>query len=428
MMSVVLVGIGGWGWVYVDALLDAAAQHGCRFVGAVDPYPQGCKRLGELRARGIAIYPTLQAFYAAAGTADLAVIASPPHCHVEHACTALRHGSHVLCEKPVACSLAGVGEIARARDAAKRRVAIGYQWSFSAAVRRLKRDVAEGRFGAAIRFRTLVQWPRGDEYYRRNSWAGRVTDDAGAPVLDSPLNNACAHFVHNALYVLGDEPDASAIPLAVQGELYRANRIENYDTAVMRCRMDGGAEMLFAVSHATAQRLGPRLEYEFERGAVRYDQEAAPRLVAQFDDGTTCDYGDPSAGGFAKKLWDTVHALRANVPLPCGAEAAGAHTACIVAVQQCVERIGEFPPDLLTRGETAGGAMTTVNGLEGHLEACYHSGRLPHELGVSWARPAIAVPVAPSARGDSSRPPDRRVPSVSISVPPTSSRRRPWCV
>jgi hypothetical protein len=48
---------------------------------------------------------------------------------------------------------------------------------------------------------------------------GRVHDDDGYPVLDSPLHNACAHFVHNAFYILGDANDPHISPSEVQAEL-----------------------------------------------------------------------------------------------------------------------------------------------------------------------------------------------------------------
>src|SRR5690606_38863553 len=99
-----------------------------------------------------------------------------------------------------------------ARDEAGRQVGIGYQWSFSAAVQRLKRDIMSGVLGAPRRLKSMALWPRDEGYYRRNGWAGRRTSPTGEPVMDSPVNNACAHFLHNMLYVLGPRADRSARP------------------------------------------------------------------------------------------------------------------------------------------------------------------------------------------------------------------------
>ena len=47
-------------------------------------------------------------------------------------------------------------------------------------------------------------WPRDERYYSRNGWAGVKRTNDGTWILDSPTNNACAHFLHNMFYVLGD--------------------------------------------------------------------------------------------------------------------------------------------------------------------------------------------------------------------------------
>ncbi len=269
-VSVVLSGIGGYGGQYLDALLDPASQDRVELVGAVDPFPERCARLAELRARGVPVFPSLQAFYAQA-SAELAIISAPIHEHCPQTCLALEHGSHVLCEKPLAATVQDADRMIEARDRAGRQAAIGYQWSFCPAILDLKRDILAGRFGQARRLTTVVLWPRTQDYYRRNAWAGRQKSVDGAWVLDSPVNNAAAHYLHNMLFVLGEAVDRSAGLDRAQAELYRANPIENYDTAALRCFTDGGAEVLFYTSHAVSENVGPQFVFEFERGVVRLD-------------------------------------------------------------------------------------------------------------------------------------------------------------
>ena len=132
-----------------------------------------------------------------------------------------------------------------ARDRAGKHVTIGYQWSMADAIQRLKSEVLSGLFGKPRRLRTMVLWPRDDAYYSRNRWAGRVRDADGNWILDSPVNNACAHHLHNMLYLLGARPDRSAAVHSLRAELYRAHAIENYDTAILRCETANGAEIFF---------------------------------------------------------------------------------------------------------------------------------------------------------------------------------------
>ncbi len=101
----------------------------------------------------------------------------------------------------------------------------------------------EGVFGRAVRLKTITLWPRTHSHYARSRWAGRIKDDHGSWVLDSPVNNATAHYLHNMLYLLGKTTNSSARPASVEAELYRANNIENYDTGALRIKTEEGAEI-----------------------------------------------------------------------------------------------------------------------------------------------------------------------------------------
>src|SRR5436305_4900038 len=171
-VTLALVGIGGYGNRYVSAYLDAADQRpDVRLIAAADPNPTACARLADLQARQIPLYTSMDALYAD-HRPDVVFISTPLHLHADQTVYALSRGSHVLCEKPLCVTPDQGCEMLRARDRAKKVVAIGYQWSFSAAVQKLKADVIAGTLGRARRLRTIVLWPRDETYYNRNSWAG----------------------------------------------------------------------------------------------------------------------------------------------------------------------------------------------------------------------------------------------------------------
>src|SRR5690606_7697951 len=142
----------------------------------------------------------------------------------------------------------------------------------------------------------------------------------GEPVMDSPVNNACAHFLHNMLYVLGPRADRSARPAMVQAELYRAQPIETYDTAALRCMTEEGVEVLFYVSHSTTRNCGPVFEYEFDNASVVFSEATGSEIVAHFRDGRVKPYGRPSTSSDAAKLWSFVAGTRSGVPVACGIE------------------------------------------------------------------------------------------------------------
>lgn len=383
-VSIVLAGLGGYGQVYLAALLDQRDAARFRVVAGVDPVPHNCARLAELQARGVPIYRSLQQFYRS-GRADLAVLASPIHRHCSQTCLALSRGSHVLCEKPAAATVQDVDRMIRARERAGKHVAIGYQWSFSTPIQRLKQDILAGHFGAPRRLKSLCLWPRDEVYYHRNNWAGRHRDARGAWVLDSPANNAMAHDLHNMLYLLGPRVDASAQPVDIAAELYRANEIENFDTAALRVHTDSGAEILFYGSHAIAEDSGPEFCFEFERAIVTYTTGQSP-IIARLSDGSIRHYGGPNDEPQVTKLWTCLARLAGGGTIPCGLEAARAQTICANGAQDSAGAPVDFPRELLHVKGEAPQRLVWVDGLAEALRQCYADGKLPSEAGLSWAR------------------------------------------
>jgi predicted dehydrogenase len=273
-------------------------------------------------------------------------------------------------------------------------VAIGYQWSFSQAIQRLKKDINAGRFGKAKRLKTSVFWPRDERYYRRNGWAGRQHDSQGRLVLDSPVNNACAHYLHNMFYVLGDAVDRSAVPVSVEAELYRATEIENYDTAAIRCKTSKDVELLFIATHVTQIKQGPVLQYEFENGTVLHGTEDGKSVTVRMKDGSLVSYGAPMQADSVEKLISFCESIRTGQPTPCGLEAAMSQTSCMFAAQQSMPQITVFPKELINVEGEPGSRKTSVKGLEGALDKCFEQFRLPSELSFPWSRPGKKVSIS----------------------------------
>lgn len=390
-LSVVLVGIGGYGAMYCSAFRDPRLQD-CRIVGAVDPCPSTPQNLAHLAAHNATVVTSI-AELNDMPPADLAIIASPLQFHAEHTAELLRRGSNVLCEKPLCATLEQAAAMARARDVAGKHVAVGYQWSYSAAVQALKADIAAGVLGTPRRFRTLLLWPRDEKYYLRNGWAGHRFDAAGRPVHDSPVNNAAAHYLHNMLYLLGDRPDRSAVPERVTAELYRGHQIDNYDTAAIRCHVAGGVELLFLATHASTAYRGPTFVFEFEHATVRYEHERGARITAEFADGGVRDYGCPEESHYVK-LFSILNSIRTGEPPVCGIEAAAAQTQVMLAALDSSGEPRRFPDSMVSwRGEP-GERKVEVAGLDAALTEGYTAGKLPSELAIEWAVAGREVSVA----------------------------------
>ena len=400
--TLALLGVGGYGWVYTQPLLDPtlSAKHNVRLIAGVDPNPASARHFHELTAAGVPIYATTAELYANQRP-DVVILASPIHFHCEQVIEALAHGCHVLCEKPLCVTIEQAQQMRQAADRSATQVAIGYQWSFSPAITKLKADILAGDFGQARRARSLTLWPRDETYYTRNGWAGRVSAAGGRPVMDSPINNACAHFLHNLLYLLGPRARRSATPLAVTAELYRAHPIETFDTAAVRATVYGNVDVLMLASHATAETREPVFEIEFDRAIVRYSAEktAIPgdtgdHLIATPADGSVRDYGRPSGSTDVTKLWSSVESFRAGTPTLCGIDAATPQTLVVCAADASCPRPTAFPSDLVNITGEPGRRKTGVVGLAEVMTRAYAEWALPSEMGVPWAAPGRPVRVA----------------------------------
>lgn len=393
-INIALAGIGGYGKYYLEALLTDARSAAVRLVGVVEPSAAPVEQLARVRDRRVPVFAHLDALFDSTRV-DLMLLATPIHLHAEHTDRATSAGAHVLCEKPLGASLADAVRMIRADRDSGRMIGIGYQWSFSDAVQALKADIRRGAFGRPKRLRSICNLPRTPDYFTRNSWAGRIRTDDGALVLDSPVNNATSHSLHNMFFALGATWNTSIMPASVEAELYRANTIENFDTAAVRCLTADGVELLFYTTHASPHRTGPRFEFEFEQAVVRFDFEGAGRILAELRSGEVIDYGDPNADRHGN-IWQCVQAaVRGASAVACGVEASLPQTVAAVLMHESTPRIHAFEPGLLEAGVCDDGRMVSVKGLHTTLLSCYEQGRLPSELpGVPWAQPAHTIQTA----------------------------------
>lgn len=383
VINIALVGIAGYGSNYVSRLLDEAEGKNVRVVAAIDPYPQRCKRLQELKDAGATLYSDLEEFYGSGGRADLVIISSPIHFHASQTILALKNNSNVLCEKPVAATVQDAMEMSETEDKSSKMVAIGYQWSYTEAIQRLKQDVISGILGKPIRLKTFISWPRPASYYTERHWAAAIKSEDGAWILDSPVHNATAHYIHNCFYVLGKTRETSAMPLDIQAELYRANPIKNYDTAALRTYTQDGVEILHFVSHAVPSDIGPVVSYEFEDATVIYERLGSNNFIARFKDGRIKNYGDPEDGGRAK-CWMAIESARIGGRPLCDIKASIPQLLCTNGAQESME-VTNFPKNLIRK--QGDDPLTYVNGLQAILLQCFNLGILPYEHGgIKWAK------------------------------------------
>jgi predicted dehydrogenase len=277
MIRAALIGISGYGRWHLLMLAEQALLGRVRLVAATvinrDIEAGLCARL---RAHGVALYPDHETMLAAlAGRIDLVLIPTGIHHHASMALAALRAGAHVLVEKPLAATLAEAAAIIAAAHAADRLVAVGFQDLCPPFVRELKQRLLDGELGTLRRLVVSAHWPRPVAYFSRNPWAGRLRLGSHNEhwVLDSLVNNACAHFLMLALYWAGPAIDEAAEPAAIEGLLLRTHAIETFDTASVVLRTPDGPAIEFHGTHCGALDLPPEVRVYGDRGELTWTYE-----------------------------------------------------------------------------------------------------------------------------------------------------------
>lgn len=382
-VKVVTIGAKGYATTYLHPLLDDMNTGKYTYAGAVAIDIEECKFFDWMRDSNIPTYTTLEEFFADGHTADLVVIATPPHLHFSQTMLALKHGASVLCEKPVTPLYEDALMMQKTAEENGKFVAIGYQWSYAYANRNLKKDILSGKFGKPKQLKSFVSWPRGWDYYDK-TWKGKLRDKDGVWILDSIASNAAAHHLHNMYYLLGESMDECAYPKFIRSELLRANDIETYDTCILDITTENDAKIFYAVSHTAGDKeLDPKYIFEFKNGIVHCNMGGEKdHIIAEFNDGTIKDYGDPMVD-YDARLWEAIEAVKTGGKMICTAKTAAAH---IFTTNQ-LHNNGEvivLPNEILIKDNEK--RRTTVKNLLELLERAFEEGKLLSDLGVEWAK------------------------------------------
>jgi predicted dehydrogenase len=137
---VAVVGCGYWGSKHVRVLhaMDDVAE-----VVVVDSCGERARKL----ARGYKSASWHAALGPALAEVDAVVVATPPSTHVAVALQAIEAGKHVLVEKPLAPTTAGVRLLQAAAAAAGVVLMVGHTFEYNPAVRKLRELVHDGELG-----------------------------------------------------------------------------------------------------------------------------------------------------------------------------------------------------------------------------------------------------------------------------------------
>lgn len=384
-------GLGGFAAHACEVLgeLSDVADPAVRLHAVCEPdHVRHAEAIADLRRRGVRVLQDFDDLLAE--PVEAVWLPLPIHLHRPFTERALAAGKAVLCEKPAAGCIQDVDAMIAAQRRSGLPVAVGYQHLPDPATLSLKRRLLAGDIGTVRRVTVTACWPRGDAYYGRNDWAGRLKHE-GAWVLDSPANNALAHQLNLVMFLLGPEVLRAATPTAVEAELYRACPIESFNTITARVTSGAGPMACFFLTHACRQRIGPIIAIEGSRGRVEGDDQRWRLRIRGRDVETIERVTDGRRS--ALLLGAALHGIRDEHSTMCTLEIARAQSLIVSAANECAA-IHDVPRSFFDELRTSEDCIRAISGIESIFEQCADRSELLHESGLApWSRPASKLDV-----------------------------------
>ena len=282
---------------------------------------------------------------------DLVDICTPGDTHAEIAIAALEAGKHVLCEKPLANSVAEAEQMAAAAERAAAdgvRAMVGFTYRRVPAIALARRLVHEGRIGEVrhVRAQYLQDWIADAEaplsWRLDKSQAGSgALGDIGAHIIDltqhitglriAEVSGQLETFVKERPVAAEHSADSSGGLSGSAGEGRGPVTVD--DAAVFIARFTGGGLGVFeATRFATGRKNAIRIEINGSAGSLAFDFEdmnvlhlfdaAEPDETAGFRRIVVTEPGHPYVGawwppghglgyehGFTHQVVDLVHAI-----------------------------------------------------------------------------------------------------------------------
>ncbi len=197
--------------------------------------------------RGVADFEELVAM----DDLDVIDVCTPPDLHRPMVTRALEAGFDVICEKPLAGSLADVDAIAESERRSGRRLMPIFQYRFGRGIERLRRVLAAGLAGRPYVASVETFWRRGADYYAVE-WRGRFATELGGVCVSHAIHS------HDLLQSL-----LGPVRRVFARVDTRVNDIETEDCAVATLEFANGALATLTATLGSAREFS-RLRLSFE--------------------------------------------------------------------------------------------------------------------------------------------------------------------
>jgi len=147
-LRIAIIGCGSRGRTYAAIAGKLSGRY--EIIAAADPHPASLDTVEASAGHAIARFPDAASLIAAKPPADLAIVATQDHLHLEPALGALASGWHLLLEKPASTSLEDCRAILDAARKAERSVILCHVLRHTPFYRKVREIIDSGRLGRLV--------------------------------------------------------------------------------------------------------------------------------------------------------------------------------------------------------------------------------------------------------------------------------------
>ncbi|MFO7898083.1 MAG: Gfo/Idh/MocA family oxidoreductase [Planctomycetota bacterium] len=258
-LRIAYIGCGGIARRHTQALLP---EERVRITHLVDPSPDKMTAFKE-RFPDLADVPEVEDYREVLGEVDAVVIMSPHSFHHEQILAALDRGLHVLCEKPLACTVAHAKEIVAQVRETGLVLQIAYQRRTWPAIRYIHDQIRSGGLGT-LQFISIVltqAWFT----LTTGTWRQDPTLSGGGE-----LNDSGSHVMDSLIWFAG------GLPRQVAAFLHNRGTPVDIDSAI-NARWDDGTLASVTIV-GSAMPFSERWIVSGDRATVVYDRAALKRM------------------------------------------------------------------------------------------------------------------------------------------------------
>jgi predicted dehydrogenase len=249
---------------------------------------------------------------------DMVMLGSPSGLHASQGIEAVRHGLHVLTEKPMDITTARADVLIEAAEQTGVKVGVIFQDRLKPEIHELKQSICDGHLGKVTLVDARVKWYRPPEYYSGSRWRGTYALDGGGALM-----NQGVHTVDLLLWLFGDVSSVQATIRTAQ------HPIEVEDTVVAILEFANGPLCSLLATTAAYPGYPRRVEITGSEGTVILEDDRIVASNLRASKGTTPQHSIKDEGaashvvndvrGHKAILEDFIHAVEHNGTPACDA-------------------------------------------------------------------------------------------------------------